>query len=190
MANKLIINPVTGEPTPAYIPQSNPDFDQQEAPVGQIRGNIWRERDVNRDVVQEWFWNGTYWLSCLLFNTHIPFGGLNNYSTTTQGQSFHIGNFNLYLIKFTGTFYSLGNLTDTDYWVLYFGSNFSTFYTLNIKVGNNGETFNFVTKTSPQVNSHYIPPAGGYLNFQFGKINNSPSIGSPTVIVEYRLARI
>lgn len=38
-------------------------YDQQAVPSSPTRGQTWRERDSNSDIVEEWFWNGTYWLT-------------------------------------------------------------------------------------------------------------------------------
>ncbi|PIG90824.1 hypothetical protein [Gloeocapsopsis sp. IPPAS B-1203] len=43
------------------------NYDQNTAPINPVRGAIWKERDSNNDLIQEWFWNGTYWLSTKVY---------------------------------------------------------------------------------------------------------------------------
>ena len=52
-----------GDPgTPAY------KFLQSSVPtLGVARGDVWREVDSNGDLVGEWFWNGSLWLSTQRF---------------------------------------------------------------------------------------------------------------------------
>jgi hypothetical protein len=47
----------------SFAPNLGFTYDQQSAPSSPSRGQTWRERDSNNDFVQDWFWNGTYWLS-------------------------------------------------------------------------------------------------------------------------------
>lgn len=184
-----VFNPLQNEGLiPLAKPKEVEDIRSKTPPLNPVIGQYWDEIDDDENFVQTWFWNDTYWLS-KPYSTHIPFGGANNYNGVTQGQPFYTLSYNLYLIKYTSCFYSNSDLNEIDYWRLSFNSNFSTLNTLDIKSGNDNETISFVTKTSPLINLHCVPPTSGYLNFQYFKINNAPSIGSPTVIVEYCLAR-
>ncbi|GAA6622903.1 hypothetical protein [Scytonema sp. NUACC26] len=38
-------------------------IDSSSPPLSPKRGQIWKERNVNGDLIKQWFWNGTYWLS-------------------------------------------------------------------------------------------------------------------------------
>ncbi|MEA5625328.1 hypothetical protein [Nostoc sp. UHCC 0251] len=61
-------------------------YDQQTTPSSPTRGQTWRERDSNNDIVEDWFWNGTYWLSIQIHSHFVevassnftPFPALNS----------------------------------------------------------------------------------------------------------------
>lgn len=38
------------------------NYDQRTIPSSPIRGDTWRERSIDNDIVKEWFWNNTYWI--------------------------------------------------------------------------------------------------------------------------------
>lgn len=55
-------------------------YDQELVPVNPSVGEIWKERDRNNLLIQEWFWNGTYWLSSaeVVFTQNLNLGSLGN----------------------------------------------------------------------------------------------------------------
>ncbi|MBE9193257.1 hypothetical protein IQ230_23505 [Gloeocapsopsis crepidinum LEGE 06123] len=66
-------------------------YDQQEAPTNPAIGDIWKERDSSRLLIQEWFWNGTYWLSSaeVVFTQNLNLGSLS--STVNPVIDFTVG---------------------------------------------------------------------------------------------------
>jgi hypothetical protein len=64
--------------------------------INPIRGYFWSEIDSNGDLVQDWFWNGTYWLST--FPYFHPISASSVASATFVPSSFNFANnYNLFL---------------------------------------------------------------------------------------------
>jgi hypothetical protein len=82
-------------------------------PFGPVIGDIWVELDSNNLVVERWFWNGNYWLSCQIFEEENYVSG-----STTINQNFLINYYqsNFYLVGIF-SFYtvSTGQLSNR-YW--------------------------------------------------------------------------
>jgi hypothetical protein len=54
---------MSGSFAPPSVASNGFTYDQQSVPSSPSTGNTWRERDSSNNVVEEWYWNGTYWLS-------------------------------------------------------------------------------------------------------------------------------
>lgn len=88
-------------------------FDQSVVPTNQNRGDIWRERDGNGDLVEEWFWNGTYWLS----EKQTVEVGFNTSSNIEIASPTPLrANYNLYLQYANYSVQSAGLFDDLNYW--------------------------------------------------------------------------
>ncbi len=51
-------------------------YDQQTIPTSPKIGDMWYERDINKNILQQWFWNGSYWVSVQEFGFYLVNGGL------------------------------------------------------------------------------------------------------------------
>ncbi|KYC42061.1 hypothetical protein WA1_18845 [Scytonema hofmannii PCC 7110] len=61
-------------------------FDSINSPLSPKRGQIWMERNSNGDLVQEWTWNGTYWLSKTLFHASQVTTGFSGVGIASNNQ--------------------------------------------------------------------------------------------------------
>jgi hypothetical protein len=163
-------------------------------PVNPIRGYFWTEIDGNGDLVQEWFWNGTYWLSS---QTH--FFEISDTSVGTNTVNFYfapprVGEYNLFLLnyfcsyRFTGTSDANNKINLT-----FRRNNFSNTNTVISIFDSTG--FGDVPNTNYRkvnvLNLHQDPNALEIAQYIFTR-QISGTI-SPTVVsqkVSYRLARI
>lgn len=90
-------------------------------PTNPIRGYFWSEIDSNGDLVQDWFWNGTYWLSTGIFNTGATSaGGLISGSGETRCPLSIGDNYNLFLIRAFYGFRVFTTNNAVDFWGLDF----------------------------------------------------------------------
>ena len=55
-------------------------YDQQSIPSSPNIGDVWRERDLNKNIIQNWIWSGIYWISIQQFVFYIANGDI-AYST-------------------------------------------------------------------------------------------------------------
>lgn len=87
-------------------------------PTSPVRGDKWDEIDANLDLVQQWFWNGTYWLSRNIINVHDRLNTNNNDDTTLLAVPTSSRNTNLFLLSWSTT-NSIATLNDaSNYYAL------------------------------------------------------------------------
>ncbi|ACC81137.1 hypothetical protein [Nostoc punctiforme] len=168
-------------------------------PLSPNRGDRHNEVDANNDLVMEWFWNGSLWLSRKLYQQSIHawsgqgvlIGGvIGDISATTDNIPFNQGNdYDIYLYKIHGMFRVLsGNLSAANYWALQFRNTTSNLQSINITAGNGGETTDYICKSSNAINTKYSKLGAGF-NTTFVKTALAPNIRAPIALIQYRLAR-
>ncbi len=92
---RFVINPFTGDLVP-YSCNGNTVrnkityYDQQTMPTNPNSGDTWVERDSSNNINENWFWNGTYWLSQRreIFRSKNYY---NFYDTTSYVEELHQG---------------------------------------------------------------------------------------------------
>lgn len=169
------------------------------APTNPSRGDRWNEIDSNKDLVEEWFWNGTNWLGrdTIPRDTLLISGqtlSLSNaivgvIGTNTDEVPFSINaNYGIYVTKiYAALKIPAGNLSATNYWSLLLKNGAVTLQTLNITSGDDAATTGDVRKSSTSINTSY-PKAGKY-SFSLVQTGLPPSLRSPSALIEYRLVR-
>ncbi|MEH2138577.1 hypothetical protein [Nostoc sp.] len=168
-------------------------------PVSPNRGDRHNEVDANNDLIMEWFWNGSLWLSRSLHQQSIHawsgqgvlIGGvIGDVSSTTDNIPFSQGNdYDIYLYKIHGTFRVLsGNLSATNYWALQFRNTTSNLQSINITTGNGGEATDYICKSSNAINTKYTKLNTGF-NIVFTKNGSAPNIRAPIASIQYRFSR-
>lgn len=176
------------------------NYDSSSVPSSPSTGQTWRERDSNNSVVEQWFWNGTIWLSLntiprdtLLISgqsitlTNILVGLV---TANTDDIPFSINpNYSIYLTKMYAAFrIPSGNLSATNYWQLVLKNGSTILQTLDVKSGDDGVTTGDVRKSSTAINIVY-PKTGKYSMSLIQQGALTPSLRSPSALIEYRLAR-
>ncbi len=75
-------------------------YDQQLIPTSPNVGDTWIERDLSNNIIQNWYWNGTYWLSTNRYTSGTIYTGTNSSSfygnTITSSQRNLLTNLGLY----------------------------------------------------------------------------------------------
>lgn len=84
-------------------------------PLNPIRGYFWTEIDGNSDLVQEWFWNGNYWLSTQTFEYQFVNTSFSASAATVNRNKIDTA-YSLWFVRSFGTFL-LSTLNDSsNYW--------------------------------------------------------------------------
>jgi hypothetical protein len=189
MATSIKYTQVAPKETNSVNPPDNP-----------ARGDRWNQMDANSDLVMEWVWNGTLWRSRTLYQQATPaltgqgiiIGGTVGLITgSTDNLPIYQGNdYDILLYKLHANIkVPVGNLSAINSWDLQFRNTTTLLQTLSIAAGNGGETTGFVSKSSAAINVKYPKLATGYYNIALIKNSLAPNLSSPSVLVEYWLAR-
>jgi hypothetical protein len=184
---------------PVYLPpgiiNSRRTFDQQGVPLNPNRGDIWRERDVNSDLVEQWFWNGTYWLSTRTFTEDfVRQGTITSRSDYMKVVSY---TYNIFVTEIrVSTKVGTTGFDASNYWLFYFGTRRTSPSSSsdNFNIGTitlNDPTINIVHTFSTAINTHYAIGSGLFNPFllRIDKIGTAASLDGASMSVEYRLAR-
>lgn len=89
-----------------------------------IKGDRWVEFDLNNDFVEEWFWNGTYWLSQAPYTIYAgtPGNGSSALQTTNLFNNFFVEqDFNVFILKYEVVFVVNLNSTASNFFRFQFG---------------------------------------------------------------------
>lgn len=162
-------------------------FDQQAEPEPKTRGDIWRERDDNGDLVQEWFRHEFHWLSTQTFVKEATFFNIGLAAFVYELPI----SYNVFLLNFKANFI-LGNTHNaTNYWSFVLQRFGPTTATLSTILSNaaSANTWFTIAKT---LNLHLDVGGTGSKAL---RLSNNRDVGTPSnltgsLAVSYRLARI
>lgn len=193
------INVVTGNPpttlnTLEKIVASRPYSGQGPYPYTLVTGARWDEEDSSGNVIERWFWNGTYWLSIekLLHSVTIDNGNGNQHSQfnipTVNGT-----NTNIFLLNVKSDFIQAANPNGSSFWRVSMYNvlkstgafNFLTDY------ADGFQTFtpDIVNRSILTLNIHFDTSTTSFFRFSFVKLGTAPNL-TAIALLTYRKARL
>jgi hypothetical protein len=179
-------------------------YDQVSVPSSPSAGETWRERNSSRDIIQDWYYNGSRWLGTSINTIFSPF---NSSIAVTSGflvPAILHRSYNIWLESFQASYYVAGANDASNFWSIYLlvlyasSGNPTTVGTIYNSAGTNISALITTTSagasntgygTSNIIGSNLISSQG--LNrFQVNSDKTlSPGNVSFTAAINYRLAR-
>lgn len=173
------------------------DFDQVTLPRATRIGQTWRERRLNQEIVEDWFWNGTYWLSRTEFPEGTWIGGTNTLPSTGLNIPFNVSHNVMITTVYIYGF--LGSVNDaSNYHQLNIGAEFAisnttgTLASLSTNVINTlGATPDALLRSKAVINFHVntIQNNYGRIVLSSSRQGTPSNIGHATTGFDWRLAR-
>lgn len=122
---KTIVNPFSGGLI--TVPNSSADLGTKKhtrsatPPSSPIVGDTWEELDNIGNLVMEWFWNGTYWLSKQQIPAQINYG---LYSSNINVFSSHVlrRDFNIFIERLLSGWFAGSPNDANNYWTITYKS--------------------------------------------------------------------